>query len=111
MHPSLRLCAAGTSGTFRRPLIHFIGKRQWPSTPKAPHPHPAAPADIKNAFSDFVKKLQSSAPAEASSKSQGASKEDVQVFDEFWQAPERLWKHGLEDWEVELVMSGGASVH
>ncbi|KAF9817641.1 hypothetical protein IEO21_03297 [Rhodonia placenta] len=104
MHPSLRLCTAGRA---RQPLIHFIGRRQWPSTPEAPHAHPAAPLEQKQSFSDFLKKfnasVSSSSTPSAASPSTSSRKEGAQVFQEFWQAPERFWKHDLKDWEIELV--------
>ncbi|PCH41655.1 hypothetical protein WOLCODRAFT_163288 [Wolfiporia cocos MD-104 SS10] len=111
MHPSLRLCSAGRA---RQPLIHFVGKRQWPSTPEAPHAHPAAPPQVRDHFAEFLKKFKtsrnvSSSPAAGAAKSQGSRSDSVQTFSEFWQAPERLWKHDLEEWEVDIVATGGAS--
>ncbi|PIL36590.1 hypothetical protein GSI_00279 [Ganoderma sinense ZZ0214-1] len=109
MHPSLRLANA------RQPLIRFLGKRQWPTKPEEQHPHPFAPPEFKQHFSDFLKKFQST-PAAASSAgaSAGSAKKAEgggQVFAEFWQAPSRLWKRELEEWEIELVQSGGATRH
>jgi len=104
MHPTLRLCNAGR---VRQPLIHFIGKRQWPTTPEAPHPHPAAPEQVKQSFSEFLKKFKASASSPAESSS--GRKASGQVFEEFWQAPERFWKRELQEWEIELVATGGAS--
>ncbi|KAI1788931.1 hypothetical protein LXA43DRAFT_893773 [Ganoderma leucocontextum] len=108
MHPSLRVANA------RQPLIRFLGKRQWPTKPEEQHPHPFAPPELKQHFSDFLKKFQST-PAVASSVSASASSANKasggQVFEEFWQAPARLWKHDLEEWEIELVQSGGATRH
>ncbi|OCH86037.1 hypothetical protein OBBRIDRAFT_838488 [Obba rivulosa] len=114
MHPTLRVCSAAASGRAHKPLIHFLGKRQWPSTPEAPHPHPAAPPEFKERFSDFLNKFQASAETPQSQTSApGSSKggKDVRVYNQFWEAPERLWKRELQDWEIELVMTGGASAH
>jgi len=111
MRPSLRLCSAAR---VRQPLIHFVGKRQWPTTPEAQHAHPAAPPELKQAFSDFLKKFQASAVSSSpagSVKTSSSRKDGDQVFEEFWQAPARFWKHDLEDWEIELVSTGGASLH
>ncbi|KAI0759705.1 hypothetical protein BD413DRAFT_487365 [Trametes elegans] len=110
MLPTLRLANA------HKPLIRFIGKRQWPAKPEEQHPHPFAPPELKQQFSDFLKKFQSSpsaAPAGPSSSSASSSTSGSQgpVFQEFWQAPPRLWKHELQEWEIELVQSGGASLH
>jgi small subunit ribosomal protein YMR-31 len=78
MHPSTRLLSAQA----RKPLIQFIGKRQWPTceqcffgrlasicsivgtAPEEAHPHPFAPNEIKNAFQDFVKTIQASGSCE-----------------------------------------------
>ncbi|OBZ66638.1 hypothetical protein A0H81_13399 [Grifola frondosa] len=95
MHPSLRLCNAASKA--RTPLIRFVGKRQWPSTPEAPQAHPFAPASASSALNPT--------PAKASAQA------DVPVYDEFWEAPERLWKHDLEEAEIEAILSGGASLH
>ncbi|KAI0311597.1 hypothetical protein OF83DRAFT_744182, partial [Amylostereum chailletii] len=50
MLPSLRLCAEHG----HKPLIRFLGKRSWPSTPSPQRPHPAAPQQFKDAFPDFL---------------------------------------------------------
>ncbi|KAK7689894.1 hypothetical protein QCA50_006533 [Cerrena zonata] len=109
MYPSLRR-------SIHKPLIRFIGRRQWPSHPEPQHPHPFAPVELKQSFSDFISKFQSTSSqshsaASTPSPSVSISKSgaNVQVFQEFWQAPERLWRHDLEDHEVELAMTGGAS--
>ena len=51
-----------------------------------------------------MKKFQS-APAAAASGTAAAKKSSSngQVFEEFWQAPSRFWKHSLEEWEIDLV--------
>ncbi|KAF5371976.1 hypothetical protein D9615_008044 [Tricholomella constricta] len=87
------------------PLIKFLGKRTYPSTPSAPHAHPAAPAELKNRFDDFVKKFEASRESSLSnSKSNG-------VLKEFWDAPERLWRQDIEEVEINAILSGGASLH
>ncbi|KAI0366235.1 hypothetical protein BV20DRAFT_664923 [Pilatotrama ljubarskyi] len=112
MLPSLRLANA------HKPLIRFIGRRQWPSKPEEQHPHPFAPPELKQHFSDFLKKFESSSSApsggpSSATASSSASKSGAKgpVYQEFWQAPARLWKRELKDWEIELVQSGGASLH
>lgn len=110
MHPSLRLCSARV----HTPLIHFVGRRQWPATPEAPHPHPSAPAEIKQVFSEFVKKFQSSASSDANSsapKGQKGSAEGGQVYKEFWEAPARFWERDIQEAEIDAILSGGASLH
>ncbi|KAG5643577.1 hypothetical protein DXG03_000630 [Asterophora parasitica] len=100
MHPTLRVA--------RQPLIKFLGKRIYPSTPSAPHPHPAAPAEIKSKFADFVKKVEASAASSSTVvQSNGALKE-------FWEAPERLWRQDIEQAEIDAILAsltGGASLH
>lgn len=118
MHPSL------IRSRVHKPLIRFIGKRQWPS--QSPKPHPSAPAELKAAFSDFIKKFQSSsatssssspssrpapAPSPVTSSKSGAGEADVQTYHEFWQAPQRLWKRDIDEAEIEAVLTGGASMH
>ncbi|KAI0765526.1 hypothetical protein BC629DRAFT_915231 [Irpex lacteus] len=58
MHPSLRLANAAATHRVHKPLINFLGKRKWPSTPEPQHPHPQAPADLQKSFSDFLSKLR-----------------------------------------------------
>ncbi|KAH9950125.1 hypothetical protein B0H21DRAFT_724948 [Amylocystis lapponica] len=110
MHPSLRLCSAAR---VHKPLIHFVGKRQWPSSPApaAPHAHPFAPPETKQAFPEFVKKFQSSAASGGAPTSQSSPKEDVQVYRDFWEAPARLWDRDIDEAEIEAITSGGASLH
>ncbi|KAI0676665.1 hypothetical protein C8Q78DRAFT_1065414 [Trametes maxima] len=105
MLPSLRLANA------HKPLIRFLGKRQWPAKPEAQHPHPFAPPEAKQHFADFLKKFQSSSSSAPASGSTVLSSNNGATFQEFWQAPPRLWKRELQDWEIELVQSGGASLH
>ncbi|KAF9485365.1 hypothetical protein BDN70DRAFT_927613 [Pholiota conissans] len=105
MHPSLRRCSARVHA----PLIKFLGKRTYPTTPEARHPHPAAPAEFKERFSQFLAKMNSSG---SESSSQKASDSGAAVFSNFWEAPPRFWKprvRELEDAEMDAVMSGGAS--
>ncbi|KAG6819509.1 hypothetical protein H0H93_011167 [Arthromyces matolae] len=71
----------------------------------APHPHPAAPAEIKARFSEFVKKI------EASTKISSAVPASTGALRDFWEAPERLWKQDIEEAEIDAILSGGASLH
>ncbi|PPQ95498.1 hypothetical protein CVT26_008526 [Gymnopilus dilepis] len=99
MHPTLRCCAAARVHT---PLIRFLGKRTYPSSPDARHPHPAAPAEFKQRFSEFLNKMNSSGSSEAASKSSGPT-----VYTEFWEAPPKFWNYKarhLEEAEIEAVM-------
>ncbi|KAJ7050479.1 hypothetical protein C8F01DRAFT_1377562 [Mycena amicta] len=78
-----------------QPLIKFLGKRSWPSTPTAPSGHPAAPPEFQKSFS--------ASPA----KTGGA-------LSEFWEAPVRFWRprnRDLEEAEIDAILSGGASLH
>lgn len=51
------------------------------------------------------KSSSSSSPASSASAGQSASKSSGNgtVYQDFWQAPPRLWKRELQDWEIELV--------
>ncbi|KAH9928958.1 uncharacterized protein B0H18DRAFT_1117767 [Fomitopsis serialis] len=114
MHPSIRLCASAAP---RQPLIHFTGKRQWKSQP--PRPHPLAVPDLKSAFTDSLRKAQASVSESSTVGDRGSSSastppsqtkgENAHVYKNFWEAPEQYWKHDLEEWEVDLIATGGAS--
>ncbi|KAF9077109.1 hypothetical protein BDP27DRAFT_1282993 [Rhodocollybia butyracea] len=94
MHPSVRVFAARV----HTPLIRFLGKRSWPSSPEAPHAHPFAPPEFQS---------------KTYSKATSASESSKNVFHEFWEAPEKFWKprvHQLEETEIDAILSGGASM-
>ena len=114
MHPSFRVS--------RKPLISFIGKRQWPpgkfltpsnvcfvlkivTGPQPQRPHPAAPTQFKEAFSDFLERYKKfSFPSTSSSSGQNAGRA---IFNEFWEAPEYVWRpkvRKLEDSEIDAVL-------
>ncbi|KDR83343.1 hypothetical protein GALMADRAFT_54485 [Galerina marginata CBS 339.88] len=98
MHPSLRCCSARA----HTPLIKFLGKRSYPNTPEARHPHPAAPSELKQHFSEFLAKMKSSE----------SETDATAVYSQFWEAPPRFWKpkvRQLEEDEMNAIMSGGAS--
>ncbi|KZT20620.1 hypothetical protein NEOLEDRAFT_1019284, partial [Neolentinus lepideus HHB14362 ss-1] len=96
MHPSLRVASAKV----HQPLIKFVGRRVWPSSPEPPHAHPAAPADLKEHFADFLKNQKKlAAPS-------GVNVQSVQHYAEFWEAPSQFWSprvRTLEDWEIDAV--------
>ncbi|KAF8901700.1 hypothetical protein CPB84DRAFT_1679469 [Gymnopilus junonius] len=104
MHPSLRCCSARV----HTPLIKFLGKRSYPSTPDAPHPHPAAPAELKQRFSEFLAKMNASSSSESAAKASSGPA----VYSEFWEAPPKFWNYKtrhIEEAEIEAIMTGGAS--
>ncbi|KAG6845841.1 hypothetical protein H0H87_002532 [Tephrocybe sp. NHM501043] len=101
MHPSLRVL----SSRAHQPLIKFLGKRTYPTTPSPPQAHPAAPAELKSRFSEFIKKI------EASGEKASTTLASNSVLSEFWQAPERLWRQDIEEAEIDAILSGGASLH
>jgi small subunit ribosomal protein YMR-31 len=107
MHTSLRVLNA------RKPLIHFIGKRSWPSEAGSQSPHPAAPSELQKSFSDFVKKFEASSSL-SSHSGEGKKGGSKAAFGEFWEAPARFWRpriRELEDAEIDAISSGGASLH
>ncbi|KAH8106339.1 hypothetical protein BXZ70DRAFT_1004600 [Cristinia sonorae] len=97
------------SAAARTPLIRFIGKRQWPSRPEAPHPHPFAPPEIKQSFGEFVSKSKSPVPQTQATAPPSKSKSGAQTYEEFWHAPERLWRRNISKAEMDAIYSGGAS--
>ncbi|KAK0242239.1 hypothetical protein EDD85DRAFT_946382 [Armillaria nabsnona] len=98
MHPSVRLFS-----TAHTPLIRFLGKRVWPSKPEAPHAHPYGPPELPASF----RKPSQPVAAQASSANTLTS---GAAFTNFWEAPERFWKHDVNDVEIAAVESGGASL-
>ncbi|KAI0029675.1 hypothetical protein K488DRAFT_88492 [Vararia minispora EC-137] len=106
MHPTRRAFEH-----VHKPLIRFLGRRQWPSSPAPQHPHPAAPKEFADAFSEFLRKFNSS--LSAPKKMPTSSSIEGRVY-EFWEAPERLFRPRsriLEEWEIEAIESGGASMY
>ncbi|KAI9466563.1 hypothetical protein BJY52DRAFT_1111364 [Lactarius psammicola] len=97
MRPSFRVA--------HKPLISFIGKRQWPPGPQPQRPHPAAPTQFKEAFSHFLEKHKTfSFPSTSLSNGQSSGRP---IFNEFWEAPEHLWRpklRHLEDSEIDAVL-------
>lgn len=72
-----------------------------------PHPHPAGPADYKAHFTDFLKKFQSSTQTKSSTPSASKHSSDKPVYEEFWEAPARLWNprvRSLSEEEMEAVV-------
>jgi len=103
MHPSFRVA--------HRPLISFIGKRQWPPGPQPQRPHPAAPEQFKEAFPDFLEKFKSHLSPSPSKITQNNTR--GLLFNDFWEAPGRVWRpriSQLDDTEIDAVLSGGASL-
>jgi len=103
MHPTARLTAV------HRPLIRFLGKRSWPSTPNTQHAHPAAPEELKRSFADFLKKFQS--PVRMDGSGSGSS---MHIYREYWEAPSKYWNNRVKtisEEEIDAVLSGGATLH
>jgi len=103
MHPTARLAVA------HRPLIRFLGKRSWPSTPDKQRAHPAAPEELKRSFADFLKKFQSRARMNGS-----GSSPSMHVYQEYWEAPSKYWASRVKtisEEEIGAVLSGGATLH
>ncbi|KAF5321697.1 hypothetical protein D9619_000942 [Psilocybe cf. subviscida] len=108
MHPSLRRCSARA----HTPLIRFLGKRSHPTSADTPHPHPAAPAEFKERFSEFLTKMNSSGASSKASSSKPSSSGNTNTFNQFWEAPSRFWQPRVREMskaEMDAIMSGGAS--
>jgi len=103
MHPTVRLAAA------HRPLIRFLGKRSWPSTPDVQHAHPAAPEELKKSFGEFLRKFQSPVKTNGDGSSSG-----TYVYQEYWEAPSKYWNSRVKTIskeEIDAVLSGGATLY
>lgn len=82
--------------------------------PEPPHAHPAGPPDYKAHFDEFLRRFQSykSGTVEIARKSSGAGKqqssnEETGAYQEFWQAPARLWQprvRRLSEEEIDCVL-------
>lgn len=75
-----------------------------------PHAHPSAPEEIKNVFSEFLKKiegsrsLQHSTAGPAATKSKSAGGSGAPAFAGFWEAPARFHNSvPLEDAEIDAI--------
>lgn len=95
--------ANGHLVSFRPLLVSFFVFRTV-TGPQPQRPHPAAPAQFKEAFSDFLEKYKKfSFPLTSSSNGQSSGRK---IFNEFWEAPEYLWRpklRQLEDSEIDAV--------
>ena len=65
--------------------------------PEPQHPHPGAPAEFKDAFSDFLKKFETSSTRKfvaVEPKKDAVRRTTVNsnVYENFWEAPSRLWR-------------------
>jgi hypothetical protein len=73
--------------------------------PQPQRPHPAAPTQFKEAFSDFLAKHKNFSFSPTSSTNVSSSGKPI--FTEFWEAPEYLWRtkiRQLEDSEIDAVL-------
>jgi small subunit ribosomal protein YMR-31 len=72
--------------------------------PDVQHAHPAAPAELKRSFTDFLKKFQTSARANGSGSSSGAP-----IYQEYWEAPSKYWNSRVKtisEEEIDAVLVG-----
>jgi small subunit ribosomal protein YMR-31 len=82
----------------------FCAPAQHGPGPQPQRPHPAAPTQLKETFSNFLKKYNSPSPSSgrnAQQNSQGLA------FKDFWDAPAALWRpkvRQLEDAEIDAVL-------
>jgi len=83
-------------------LSTFIVHYPNPCTaPEAPHPHPAAPTEFKQRFSQFQEARNKS------SETVKAEDHSNNVYSEFWEAPARFWKprvRYIEEEEMNAIM-------
>ncbi|PPQ79571.1 hypothetical protein CVT25_003453 [Psilocybe cyanescens] len=74
------------------------------ATPDAPHPHPAAPVELKQRFSEFLAKHKSS---ESTVSSSSSSESSTNIYNDFWEAPSRFWRpriRKIEEDEMDAIM-------
>ena len=72
--------------------------------PQPQLPHPAAPAQLKERFSDFLEKYNGQSPSSGKNSQQNPRQ---RVFNDFWEAPGYLWRprnSQLEDAEIDAVL-------
>jgi len=77
------------------------------TAPDTPHPHPAAPAEFKERFSEFLAKMNSSGASPKTSSTKPSSSGNVNTFDQFWEAPSRFWQPRVRDMseaEMDAIM-------
>ncbi|KAG9012292.1 hypothetical protein FRB94_006323 [Tulasnella sp. JGI-2019a] len=117
MKPTRALLAA-VKGPGRTPSIHFLGPRHLENLGShTPHAHVAGPPEYQgDGFQAFLKKLNASwglegASSSGSSAAASSSQETTKVFTNFWEVPnfKALKMPDLDDADMEVVMSGGAS--
>jgi len=69
---------------------------------------------MQKAFPDFLKRFQASSTSSSGSSKATKKAGSGEVFGEFWEAPSRFWQpkvRDLEEWEIDAISSGGASLH
>ena len=74
--------------------------------PQPQRPHPAAPAQLKETFSDFLKRYNSPSPPPGRNTQHNSQRV---TFKDFWEAPVALWRpriRQLEDAEIDAVLVG-----
>ena len=77
-----------------------------PTEPESPTAHPAGPPEYKAHFEDFLKKFKQALGGPSSTKASSRETSDSSAYEEFWQAPSRLWTprvHHLTEAEVEAI--------
>ena len=77
-----------------------------PTEPEPPTAHPAGPPEYKAHFEDFLKKFKQALAGPSSTKASSRETSDSSAYEEFWQAPSRLWNprvHHLTEAEVEAI--------
>jgi small subunit ribosomal protein YMR-31 len=75
------------------------------------HPHPAAPVQLKEAFSDFLQKYKRHLSPSLSK----SIRQDPRglMFNDFWEAPRHLWQpkiRHLEDAEIDAILVSSMSL-
>ncbi|KAH9814142.1 hypothetical protein DFH28DRAFT_317526 [Melampsora americana] len=95
-----------------KPLIRFIGKRLHDHKPTPTGPHPMAPTEIRENFSNFLhhQRQASRTSTQSNSKSSSSSSSSnstsrVMIYDDISELPYSYIRPSQE--EIELINGGG----
>ncbi len=108
LHTSHSFLSSGNAnGHLVNPRLLFVSVLLFNivTGPQPQRPHPAAPIQLKEAFSEFLEKYKNfSFPSTISSNGQNPGRP---IFNEFWEAPEYLWRpkvRKLGDSEIDAIL-------
>jgi len=96
---------------FPVPCVPCVNPCSSITAPDVPHPHPAAPLEFKQSFSEFVARREAAAHSSPSPSASAApadskkgSNNDTVTYHDFWEAPNRLWQRTYSEQEMNAIM-------